>query len=96
VVDTPDHAIGYAMHRNRSAVAVIFVYEDNGNVIETHEHPSDSNNSDRVRAAILRKQLRRIAAPFTYLRCCDLAVRFMFVKLLSYSRFVLVVEEVKS
>ena len=32
--DTPDHAVGYAMHRSGSHPAVIRVY----NVIGTHEH----------------------------------------------------------
>ena len=36
--DTPDYAIGYAMHFSRSADSVIRVYDDTGNVIETHEH----------------------------------------------------------
>ena len=36
--DTPDDAIGYAMHSSRSHHAVIHVYDDAGNVIETHEH----------------------------------------------------------
>ena len=35
--DTPDHAIGYAMHYSRSADAVIRVYDAAGNMIETHE-----------------------------------------------------------
>ncbi|MFL6599265.1 MAG: hypothetical protein ACJ8KF_15085 [Chthoniobacterales bacterium] len=39
--DTPDHAIGYAMHSSRSHDAVIRVYDDAGNVIETHEHAGD-------------------------------------------------------
>jgi hypothetical protein len=30
------NAIGYAMHSSRSHVAVISVYDDAGNVIETH------------------------------------------------------------
>jgi len=34
----PDNAIGYAMHRSRSHDAVIRVYGDVGDVIETHEH----------------------------------------------------------
>ena len=34
-------AIGYAMHLSRSQDAVITVYEDGGNIIETHEHKSD-------------------------------------------------------
>ena len=36
--DTPDDAIGYAMHSSRSHDAVICVYDAAGNVIETHEH----------------------------------------------------------
>jgi hypothetical protein len=31
-------AIGYVQHRSRSHNAVIRVYDDAGNVIETHEH----------------------------------------------------------
>jgi len=41
--DTPDHAIGYAMHSSRSHDAVIRVYDAPGNVIETHEHKGDFN-----------------------------------------------------
>jgi hypothetical protein len=32
------NAIGYAEHRSRSHDAVIRVYDESGNVIETHEH----------------------------------------------------------
>jgi hypothetical protein len=39
--DTPDNAIGYAMHSSRSHDAVIRVYDEAGNVIETHEHAGD-------------------------------------------------------
>jgi hypothetical protein len=39
--DPPDHAIGYAMHYNRSHDAVIRVYDAAGNVIETHQHKGD-------------------------------------------------------
>ena len=39
--DTPDNAIGYAMHYSRSHDAVIRVYDDAGNGIETHEHTGD-------------------------------------------------------
>ena len=35
------NAIGYAMHRSRSHDAVIRVYDEAGNVIETHEHAGD-------------------------------------------------------
>ena len=36
--ETPDNAIGYAMHSSRSADAVIPVYNDAGSVIETRSH----------------------------------------------------------
>jgi hypothetical protein len=39
--DTPDNAIGYAMHCSRSHDAVVRVYDEAGNVIETHAHKSD-------------------------------------------------------
>ena len=39
--NTPDNAIGYAMHSSRSHDAVIRVYDAAGNVIETHEHKGD-------------------------------------------------------
>jgi hypothetical protein len=35
------NAIGYAQHRSRSHDAVIRVYDEVGNVIETHEHKGD-------------------------------------------------------
>jgi len=35
------NAIGYALHSSRSHDAVIRVYDDAGNVIETHEHAGD-------------------------------------------------------
>jgi hypothetical protein len=35
------NAIGYAEHFSRSHDAVIRVYDDAGNVIETHEHKGD-------------------------------------------------------
>ena len=40
-VDLISGAIGYADHRSRSHDAVIRVYDDVGNVIETHEHKGD-------------------------------------------------------
>ena len=39
--DTPAHAIGYAIHYSRSVDAVIRVYDDAGNVIETHKHAGE-------------------------------------------------------
>ena len=35
------NAIGYAQHYSRSHAGVIRVYDDAGNVIETHEHKGD-------------------------------------------------------
>jgi hypothetical protein len=35
------NAIGFAKHRSRSHRAVIRVYDDAGNVIETHEHKGE-------------------------------------------------------
>ena len=37
----PDDAIGYAMHSSCSHDAVIRIYDDSGNVIETHEQKGD-------------------------------------------------------
>ena len=37
------NATGYAMHDSRSHDAVIRVYDEAGNVIETHEHAGDFN-----------------------------------------------------
>ena len=39
--DAVANAIGYAMHRSRSHDAVICVYDEAGNMIETHEHKGD-------------------------------------------------------
>ena len=36
-----NNAIAYAEHRSRSHDALIHVYDDAGNVIETHEHKGD-------------------------------------------------------
>ena len=35
------NATGYAIHDNRSAEAVIRVYDEAGNVVETHEYAGD-------------------------------------------------------
>ena len=35
------NAVGYAIHHSRSHDAVIRVYDEAGNVIETHEHAGD-------------------------------------------------------
>jgi len=39
------HAIGYAKFRSRSHDAVIRVYDESGNVIQTHEHKGDFKDS---------------------------------------------------
>ena len=39
--DTPDHAMGYAMHSSRSHDAVIRVYDEAGNVIETLDYTGE-------------------------------------------------------
>jgi len=39
------NAIGYAEHFSRSHDAVIRVYDESGNVIETHEHNGISKNA---------------------------------------------------
>jgi len=44
--DTPDHAIGYAIHSSRSHDAVIHVYDVAGNVIETHQRAGSSRNGE--------------------------------------------------
>jgi YD repeat-containing protein len=41
------NAIGYAMFRSRSHRAVIRVYDDAGNVIETHQHAGESSTYTR-------------------------------------------------
>jgi hypothetical protein len=35
------NAIGYAKHRSRSHDAVLRVYDEAGNVVDTHEHAGD-------------------------------------------------------
>ena len=40
------NAIGYAKHYSRSHDAVICVYDDAGNVIETHEHSRRPHMND--------------------------------------------------
>jgi len=55
------NAIGYAMHSSRSHDAVIRVYDDAGNVIETHEQlreqktPKAVVSNTRANAATLKR-----------------------------------------
>jgi hypothetical protein len=44
--DALSNAIGYAKFRSRSHDAVIRVYDEAGNVIETHEHTAISKSRD--------------------------------------------------
>jgi len=39
--DTPDNAIGYAMHSSHSHGAMVRVYDEADNVMETHEHQGE-------------------------------------------------------
>jgi len=39
--DTPDNAIGYAMHSSRSHYPVIRVYDAAGKMLETHQYKGD-------------------------------------------------------
>ena len=41
----PSMAVGYAEQYSRSADALIRVYDDAGNVIETHKHTGDFKES---------------------------------------------------
>jgi hypothetical protein len=57
-------AIGYAKFDRRSHDAVIRVYDEAGNVIETHKHAGDFKEGVRfvrVRSRTLSKQLFRLA-----------------------------------
>jgi hypothetical protein len=41
ILEAEEHVISYAQFYSRSHNAVIRVYDDAGNVIETHEHAGD-------------------------------------------------------
>jgi hypothetical protein len=43
--DAVNNAIGYAKYRSRSHDSVIRVFDDAGNVIETHEHRGEFKES---------------------------------------------------
>jgi hypothetical protein len=43
------NAIGYAKHGSRSHDALIRVYDEAGNVIETHEHKGEFKSPERTR-----------------------------------------------
>jgi hypothetical protein len=43
--DKSDHAIGYAVQFSRSHDAVIRLYDEAGNVIQTHEHTGEFQSS---------------------------------------------------
>ena len=45
------NAIGYAEHRSRSYHAVMRVYDESGNVIETQSHTGDLKEGERITSA---------------------------------------------
>jgi hypothetical protein len=49
VANAASNAIGYAKHYSRSHNAVIRVYDEAGNVIQTHEHKGTSKNGEAAR-----------------------------------------------
>jgi hypothetical protein len=51
--NTPDNAIGYAMHSSRSQNALVRVYDAAGNVIETHQHKGDFKEQSAIPAMFL-------------------------------------------
>jgi hypothetical protein len=53
------NAIGYALHRSRSHDAVIRVYDEPVNVIETHEHAGDFERAVTVRETKSRHAVNR-------------------------------------
>ena len=52
--DAISNAIGYAKHRSRSHDAVIRVYDEAGNVIETHDHAAISRSGGFCQGAEMR------------------------------------------
>jgi hypothetical protein len=46
--DAVSNAIGYAKHHSRSHDAVIRVFDEAGNVIETHETPATSKGGEFI------------------------------------------------
>jgi hypothetical protein len=65
----PDYAIGYAEFYSRSHDAVIRVYDDAGNVIETHQHVGDFKV---VSFANRVETLRRLRLPERWLSLLSL------------------------
>jgi hypothetical protein len=62
--DTPDNAIGYAMHSSRSHNAVIRVYDEAGNVIETHQPPRAISKSRDGGATIQIRSCGALLFPY--------------------------------
>jgi len=65
--DAITNAIGYAKFRNRSHSAVIRVYDESGNVIETHEHsnPTEARSFGAMFLFPTFFPLRVSSAPFS-------------------------------
>src|SRR5262249_13207116 len=49
-----NNAVGYAMRRSRSHDVVINVYDDAGNVVQTHEHARERRMIDVVKTLLLK------------------------------------------
>ena len=86
--DTPDNAIGYAMHYSLSHDAVIRVYDAAGNVIETHEHAGDlqrtvSRNPLALATRWLRGFVSRVGAPWAIMSGAA-SIPFMFAPLFNF------------
>src|SRR6266496_1710758 len=63
-IDTiKDNAISYAKFYSRSHDAVIRVYDDAGNVIETHEHAGDASTEVSASAPLVQPYQAVIARP---------------------------------
>jgi hypothetical protein len=73
-------AVGYAQHRSRSHGSVIRVYDVAGNVIETHEHKGEFNESvNPYGLASQRKRTQKLLLEFG-IRCANIHASKDFVR----------------
>src|SRR5262245_19778858 len=79
--DTPDNAIGYAMHRSRSHAAVIRVYDEAGNVIETHNHAGDFKSDGNATALLIVQNRLQCGLAYFKLGAHFLDLRRLFLEL---------------
>jgi len=63
-----DHAISYAKHRSRSHAAVIHVYDEVGNAIETHEDKGEFKEPGAIKVFAATK----ISRPSESHRCYEI------------------------